>query len=176
MVKLTFNVPAVKPSAAQLIVNAPATALAAQLNKPEPAMIVTPVGALEILHVGLASASPLLLVAVYCILPAVPAIPLMVGAPYTLILVATGVGVVKFNVTCNAPDVNPVAAQLIVNVPSTALAVQLNKPELLILTPTGVGTVVILHVGLVSASPLLLVAVYCILPAVPATPLIVDAP
>jgi hypothetical protein len=81
-----------------------------------------------------------------------------------------------FNVICNVPDVNPVAAQLIVNVPVATLAVQLNRPELLILTPVGVGSVVILHVGLVSVSPLLSVAVYCILPAVPAIPLMVGAP
>jgi hypothetical protein len=77
------------------------------------------------------------------------------------------------NVTLNVPVVNPDAAQLIVNVPAVALVAQLNKPELLILTP---ASVVILHVGLVSVSPLLLVAVYCILPAVPAIPLMVGAP
>jgi hypothetical protein len=78
-----------------------------------------------------------------------------------------------FNVTLSVPVVKPLAAQLIVIVPAAALAVQLNKPELLILTP---ASVVILHVGLVSVSPLLLVAAYCILPAVPATPLMVGAP
>jgi hypothetical protein len=173
MVKLTFNVPAVKPSAAQLIVNVPAAALAAQLNKPK-LLIVTPAGGLGILHVGLVSVSPLLLVAVYCILPAVPATPLMVGAPYTLILVAAGFGVVMVKLTFNVPLVKPSAAQLIVNVPAVALAVQLNKPELLILTPAGVDVKV--HTGFVIASPILLVAVYCILPAVPTIPLIAGAP
>jgi hypothetical protein len=66
-------------------------------------------------------------------------------------------GSTKFNVTCNVPVVNPLAAQLIVNAPAAALPVHLNIPELLMLTPT--GALDILHVGLVSASPLLLVPV-----------------
>jgi hypothetical protein len=173
MFNVTLNVPVVKPLAAQLIVNVPAAALAVQLNKPE-LLILTPAGVDVKVHTGLVSDSPLLLVAVYCILPAVPATPLMVGAPYTLILVGVGFGMVIFNVTLSVPEVNPAAAQLIVNVPAVALAVQLNKPELLIVTPA--GGLVILHVGLVSASPLLLMAVYCILPAVPALPLIAGAP
>jgi hypothetical protein len=61
-------------------------------------------------------------------------------------------------------------------VPATALVVQLNKPELSILTPTGVGVEVILQVGLVRDPPILLVALYCILPAIPAIPLMVGAP
>jgi hypothetical protein len=83
-------------------------------------------------------------------------------------------GTIIFNVTCNVPVVNPAAAQLIVNAPAAALAVQLNKPGLLILTPA--GALGILQVGLVSDSPLLSVAVYCVLPAVPTTPLMVGAP
>jgi hypothetical protein len=168
----TCSAPVVKPSAVQLIVNVPATALSVQLNKPE-LLILTPLGGVVKLHVGLVSASPLLLVAVYCILPTVPTIPVMAGVPYTLTLAAGGFGVVMFNVTLSVPVVKPLAAQLIVNVPAAALAVQLNKPELLILTP---ASVVILHVGLVSDSPLLLVAVYCILPAVPTIPLMAGAP
>jgi hypothetical protein len=80
MVKLTFNVPAVKLLAAQLIVNVPATALAVQLNRPE-LLILTPVGVDVKVHTGFAIVSPMLLVAVYCILPAVPATPLIAGAP-----------------------------------------------------------------------------------------------
>jgi hypothetical protein len=73
IVKLTFNVPTVNPVAAQLIVNVPAVALAAQLNRPELLLILTPVGGLLVkLHVGLVIVSPLLLVAVYCILSAIP--------------------------------------------------------------------------------------------------------
>jgi hypothetical protein len=80
MVKLTFNVPAVKPSAAQLIVIVPAAALAVQLNRPE-LLILTPAGVDVKVHVGFVIVSPILLVAVYCILPAVPTIPLIAGAP-----------------------------------------------------------------------------------------------
>jgi hypothetical protein len=82
-------------------------------------------------------------------------------------------GPIIFNVTFNVLVINPDAAQLIVNVPAIAALVQLNKPELLILTP---ASVVILHVGLVSVSPLLSVAVYCILPAVPTATLMVGVP
>jgi hypothetical protein len=174
IVNVTLSVPVVNPVAAQLTVNVPSTAFAVQLNKPE-LLILTPtgVGIVVILHVGLVSDSPLLLVAVYCILPADPATPLMTGAPYTLILAAGGFGVVMVKLTFNVPAVKPSAAQLIVNVPALAALVQLSKPELLILTP---ASVVILQVGLVSDSPLLSVAVYCILPAVPAIPLMIGAP